>query len=111
MARKPSREPYLGLTPAESAYATSRVVVLPVPYGGTVTYNYDFGRSELLNQRYAVFYNAQCCGISFEYQSINYPTGDPRFPLPKDRRFNISFTLAGVGSFSNLLGAFGGGTY
>ena len=25
----------------------------------------------------------------------------------KDRRFNISFTLAGVGSFSNILGAFG----
>ncbi|MBI3450529.1 MAG: agmatinase [Acidobacteria bacterium] len=29
---------YFGLTPAESAYATSRVVILPVPFGGTVTY-------------------------------------------------------------------------
>ena len=38
MPRKPAREPYLGLTPAESAYATSRVVILPVPFGGTVTY-------------------------------------------------------------------------
>ncbi len=80
-------------------------------YGGNVAYNYDFGRSLLLNQRYVAFYNAQCCGISFEYQSVNFPSGDPRFPVPKDRRFNISFTLAGVGSFSNLLGAFGGGTY
>jgi len=30
--------PYFGLTPEESAYATSRVVILPVPFGGTVTY-------------------------------------------------------------------------
>jgi agmatinase len=29
---------YFGLTPEESAYGTSRIVVLPVPYGGTVTY-------------------------------------------------------------------------
>ena len=79
-------------------------------YGGNVTYNYDITRSTLLNQRYVAFYNAQCCGVSFEYQSFNYPerTG---FLLPRDRRFNISFTLAGVGSFSNLLGTFGGGTY
>jgi LPS-assembly protein len=79
-------------------------------YGGNVTYNYDIARSTLLNQRYVAFYNAQCCGVSFEYQSVNYPdTG--QFFLPKDRRFNMSFTLAGVGSFSNFFGAFGGGTY
>jgi len=29
---------YFGLTPAESVYGTSRVVILPVPFGGTVTY-------------------------------------------------------------------------
>jgi LPS-assembly protein len=80
-------------------------------YGGNVTFNYDMARSTLLNQRYIAFYNAQCCGISFEYQSINYPTDINRFFLPKDRRFNMSFTLAGVGSFSNFFGAFGGGTY
>ena len=79
-------------------------------YGTNVTYNYDVARSSLLNQRYVGFYNAQCCGISFEYQSFNYPA-DPRFYVPKDRRFNMSFTLAGVGSFSNFFGAFGGGTY
>ena len=28
--------------------------------------------------------------------------------VTKDRRFNISFTLAGIGTFSNLFGAFGG---
>ena len=79
-------------------------------YGTNVTYNYDVARSSLLNQRYVGFYNAQCCGISVEYQSFNYPA-DPRFYVPKDRRFNMSFTLAGVGSFSNFFGAFGGGTY
>jgi LPS-assembly protein len=76
--------------------------------GGSVTYNYDVSRLTLINQRYSGFYNAQCCGVSFEYQSFNYPDR-PAFLLPQDRRFNISFTLAGVGSFSNLLGAFGGG--
>jgi agmatinase len=29
---------YFGLTPEESSYAASRIVILPVPYGGTVTY-------------------------------------------------------------------------
>ena len=79
-------------------------------YGGNVTFNYDLERTTLLNQRYVAFYNPQCCGVSFEFQSFNYPDR-PGFLLPRDRRFNISFTLAGVGSFSNLLGAFGGGTY
>jgi LPS-assembly protein len=77
--------------------------------GGTALFNWDIERSILLNQRYVGFYNAQCCGISFEYQSFNYPNTS-NFPIPKDRRFNMSFTLAGVGSFSNFLGAFGVGT-
>ena len=79
-------------------------------YGGNVTFNYDVTRSTLLNQRYVAFYNPQCCGVSFEFQSFNYPERRGIL-LPRDRRFNISFTLAGVGSFSNLLGAFGGRTY
>ena len=28
--------------------------------------------------------------------------------VPRDRRFNISFTLAGIGTFSDIFGAFGG---
>jgi LPS-assembly protein len=80
-------------------------------FGGNVTFNYDIARSTLLNQRYVGFYNAQCCGVSFEYQSFNYPQDISRFYLPRDRRFNMSFTLAGVGSFSNFFGAFGGGSY
>ena len=80
-------------------------------FGGSVSFNYDVGRSILLNQRYVGFYNAQCCGVQFEYQAYNYPNNPNAFLLPKDRRFNMSFTLAGVGSFSNFFGAFGGGTY
>lgn len=79
-------------------------------YGATVSFNYDIGRSTLLNHRYIAFYNAQCCGVSFEYQAYNYPNTS-NFPVPRDRRFNMSFTLAGVGSFSNFFGAFGGRTY
>lgn len=37
-ASRPRRPPFYGLTPGESAYGTSRIVILPVPYGGTVTY-------------------------------------------------------------------------
>ena len=38
--RVPGRRltPYFDLAAGESAYATSRVVILPVPFGGTVTY-------------------------------------------------------------------------
>jgi hypothetical protein len=79
-------------------------------FGGHVSFNYDVAQSTLLNQRYVAFYNAQCCGVNFEYQAFNYPNNPNAFLLPRDRRFNMSFTLAGVGSFSNFFGAFGGST-
>ena len=79
-------------------------------YGGAVQFYYDVTKSTLINQRYVASYNAQCCGVSFEYQAFNYPNTN-QFLVPKDRRFNMSFTLAGVGSFANFFGAFGGGTY
>jgi len=98
-------------------------------YGVTYTFNYDLARHEVtledgtselrrggfLQQRLVGYYNAQCCGFAVEYQVYNYgqsgvfallasPTG--KF---QDRRFNFSFTLAGIGTFSNLFGALGGG--
>ncbi len=79
-------------------------------YGGTFSFNYDFTRSTLVNHRYVAFYNAQCCGVSFEYMAYNYGPGTTLL-IPQNRRFNMSFTLAGVGSFSNFFGAFGGGSY
>ena len=53
-------------------------------------------------------YNAQCCGIAAEYQKFNLQGTFAPLGVPKDHRFNLSFTLAGIGTFSNLFGAFGG---
>ncbi len=74
--------------------------------GGTYAFNYDLHRSTFLQQRIFTYYNAQCCGILVEYQIFNYAAS----VVPRDKRLNISFTLAGIGTFSNLLGAFGGQT-
>ena len=77
-------------------------------FGGTYAFNYDLYKNYFLQQRVVGYYNAQCCGIAMEFQTYNFLFPDPRTGLSHDRRFNISFTLAGVGTFSNLLGAFGG---
>jgi len=75
---------------------------------GTVyTFNYDVLRSSLLNQRMSGFYNAQCCGIAFEYQTYNFGAGSS-VPIAADHRFFISFTLAGLGNFSPFNGALSG---
>jgi LPS-assembly protein len=112
-----TRQAFALRTPTGGVIAASNLInssadfrFLQRRFGGSVVLNYDFGRSTLLNQRYVAFYNAQCCGINFEYQSFNLPPNQSQFLLPQDRRFNMSFTLAGVGSFSNFFGAFGGGT-
>lgn len=76
--------------------------------GGTYAFNYDLLRDQFLQQRWIAYYNAQCCGIGFEYQTFNYQGSLVGRGLAEDRRFNISFTLAGIGTFSNLFGAFGG---
>ena len=76
--------------------------------GGQYTFNYDLLRDNFLQQRYTAYYNAQCCGIGFEYQTFNFQGAAFNFGVPQDRRFNLSFTLAGIGTFSNLFGAFGG---
>lgn len=76
-------------------------------YGGTYAMDWDIARSTILQQRWLGYYSAQCCGFTIEYQVYNYPTG---FIIPQNRRFNFSFTLAGIGTFSNFFGAFGGNT-
>ena len=77
-------------------------------YGGTYSFNYDVRRSLFMNQRWVAYYNSQCCGVAVEYQSFNYSGTTLNIGVVQDHRFNISFTLAGIGSFSNLLGSFGG---
>jgi hypothetical protein len=75
--------------------------------GGTYTFDYDFKRDYFLQQRIIGYYNAQCCGVAMEFQTFNL-TGLAGITVPQDRRFNISFTLAGIGTFSNFLGALAG---
>ncbi len=74
---------------------------------GTYSFTLDLSNRTVLQQRLGGHYHAQCCGFSIDYQVWNYPTFDPRFPIPKDRRISISVTLAGIGSFSNPFGSFG----
>jgi LPS-assembly protein len=76
--------------------------------GGSYAFNYDLRRNTFLQQRYNAYYNAQCCGIGIEYQTFNFQGIASTIGVPQDRRFNLSFTLAGIGTFSNLFGAFGG---
>lgn len=76
--------------------------------GGSYAFNYDILRDQFLHQRWVAYYNAQCCGVGFEWQTFNLQGSLATSGLAQDRRFNISFTLAGIGTFSNLFGAFGG---
>ena len=73
-------------------------------FGSSYSTNYDVVQSRFTQQRINGYYNAQCCGIAFEYQRYNYPSG--AF-VPADNRFFMSFTLAGLGNFSPFSGALG----
>ena len=76
--------------------------------GCRYSFDYDVLNSRTVQQRLSGFYNAQCCGIKFEYQSYNLDyTGSP-VRLSADRRFFLSFTLAGLGNFSPFNGALSG---
>ncbi|MDO8793219.1 MAG: putative LPS assembly protein LptD [Vicinamibacterales bacterium] len=76
-------------------------------FGGIYSFNYDLQHSSMLQQRVTGFYNAQCCGLSFEYQIYNLG-GISSLAVPADRRFFMSFSLAGLGNFSPFNGAMGG---
>ena len=63
--------------------------------------------STMIQQRISAFYNAQCCGIAFEYQTLQLPDVHGRV-VPTDHRFFLSFSLAGLGNFSPFNGALNG---
>ena len=75
--------------------------------GAAYSFHYDVMRKRYLQQRALVYYNAQCCGVSGEYEVFNFQGLGSRARVPQDRRFHLSFTLAGLGTFANVLGAFG----
>jgi hypothetical protein len=76
-------------------------------YGSVYSFNYDVQQGVLRQQRMSGFYNAQCCGLAFEYQTYNFGSSSLS-PIPADHRFFLSFTLAGLGNFSPFNGALGG---
>jgi hypothetical protein len=61
----------------------------------------------VVSQGVSVEYMAQCCGLRVEYQQFSFPSG-LGLAIPSDRRMNVSVVLAGLGTFSNAFGAFGG---
>jgi LPS-assembly protein len=73
---------------------------------GTYSLSWDLARSYVVSQSLMASYLAQCCGFQVEYQQYNFP--DLGFPVSSDRRLNFGFVLAGLGTFSNFFGAFGG---
>ncbi len=74
--------------------------------GASYGFDFDIRAKGFVQQRMIGYYNAQCCGISVDYQNLVISNiGQPT--ALKDRRFGLSFTLAGIGSFANPFGAFG----
>jgi LPS-assembly protein len=92
---------------SQSLNGSSTVRTKDNKYGAIYSFNYDVFHSTMMNQRISGFYNAQCCGIAFEYQKYNFGSGGFS-SIPADHRFFMSFTLAGLGNFSPFNGALGG---
>jgi LPS-assembly protein len=74
---------------------------------GTYALSWDIGRAYVVSQSIIASYLAQCCGLQLEFQKFNYPESSG-IPIASDTRFNFGFVLAGLGTFSNFFGAFGG---
>ena len=86
--------------------ASTRTRLLDDRVAASYSLSLDIGRSYIVSQGIVASYMAQCCGVQGEYQRYNYPAGTG---LPQsDRRINFAFVLAGIGTFSNFFGAFGG---
>jgi hypothetical protein len=76
-------------------------------YGAIYSFTYDIFHSAMIQQKMSGFYNAQCCGIAFEYQTFRFVSNSIT-PIAADHRFFMSFTLAGLGNFSPFSGALSG---
>jgi hypothetical protein len=71
---------------------------------GTYMMTFNMLEKDFLQQRIIAAYNTQCCGVAFDY-SVNSTTYST---VPMNRTLGISFTLAGIGTFTNPFGSFGG---
>jgi LPS-assembly protein len=99
-------EPPTVLSRSNYASGTASLRLLGGKLGSDVSASYNVELKYFLQKRIVAYYNAQCCGVVAEYQVYDYSAYNKL--LGKDTRFNISFTLAGLGTFSNIFGAFGG---
>jgi len=90
--------------------AQSNVHTKDNKFGGIYSFSYDVLLGRMLNQRMSGFYNSQCCGIAFEFQTFNYGGITSGLPVAADHRFFMNFTLAGLGNFSPFNGAMSGMT-
>ena len=94
--------------PANASHALTTWASLKSPGGrvsGNVSFQIDIKHKTFIERRASLAYSAQCCGVSADYQMVNIaPFGVGGVT---DHRFNFSFTLAGIGTFSNPLGSFG----
>ncbi len=94
--------------PASASHALTTWASLKSPGGrvnGNVSFQVDIKHKAFIERRASFAYSAQCCGVSVDYQMVNIaPFGVGGVT---DHRFNFSFTLAGIGTFSNPLGSFG----
>ena len=91
----------------QSVNVSSTVRTRDNKYGAIYSFNYDVLHTTMIQQRLSGFHNAQCCGIAFEYQKYHFVSRSIA-PIPADRRFFMSFTLAGLGNVSPFNGALGG---
>lgn len=89
-------------TPVEALNLTTTVKPADKHIGGSYQINWDIVNHTIVQQRVLVFYNSQCCGISFDFQELGAGLG-----VQADKRFGVSITLAGLGSFSNPMGSMG----
>jgi len=105
----PGLQGYDDPTTATHYLSADAIVKLNQKYGGAVSFNYDFTKDYFLQSRFVGYYNAQCCGISFEYQTFDFGTISYN-GVNKDRRFMVAITLAGLGSFSPFFGGMGNPT-
>ena len=101
-------EPESSKTPTGSFSSSTMLSAVQGRVKGGYSMTWDLAQAALLNQGVTLSYLAQCCGIQAEFQKFKYPQSSSSFPIPSDRRFNVSFVLAGLGTFSNFFGAFGG---
>ena len=79
--------------------------------GGSYRVHYDVHNASFINQSLTAYYNPQCCGFAVEYARSNLPSYGGVRGRVYDRRFNVTFTLAGIGSFSDFFGALGADPY